>query len=113
MLRFFQGLKVSQKLMLISVLFMIPDMVLLCLFLTSINANIHFAQWEQYGNEYQRPLEVLLEYLPNHLLLARQSVAHASHPTAGLTNLQARIDRALLALEAAHKLEPGLPTDRA
>ena len=86
--------------MLISVLFMIPDMVLLCLFLTSINANIRFARWEQYGNEYQRPLEVLLEYLPSHLLLARQSVAHANHPTAGLTNLQARIDRALLALEA-------------
>ena len=68
MVRFFHRLKVSQKLMLISVLFMIPDTVLLCLFLFSINANIKFARWEKYGNEYQTPLEELLQLIPEHLL---------------------------------------------
>ena len=59
----FQRQKVSHKLMLISIFFIIPDSVLLCLFLSSINENIHFAQWEKYGNEYQRPLEELLDQL--------------------------------------------------
>jgi PAS domain S-box-containing protein len=71
MVRFFHRLKVSQKLMLISVLFMIPDTVLLCLFLFSINANIKFARWEKYGNEYQTPLEELLQLIPQHLLQAQ------------------------------------------
>src|SRR5262245_19451855 len=43
-LQFFQGLKGSHKLMLISVSFMIPVVVLLCLLLASVNANIRFAQ---------------------------------------------------------------------
>ena len=99
MLRFFHRLKVSQKLMLISVLFMIPDSVLLCLFLISINANIEFAQWEQYGNEYQRPLEELLEHLPNHLALSQQPTDRPGPQLAELANLQARIDQALAKLE--------------
>lgn len=66
MFRFFHRLKVSQKLGLISVLFLIPDTVLLCLFLISINSFIRFAEWEKRGNRYQRPLEILLEEIPRH-----------------------------------------------
>jgi PAS domain S-box-containing protein len=100
MLNFFHRLKVSQKLMLISVFFMIPDTVLLCLFLLSINDNIRFAQSEQRGNEYQRPLEDLLWHLPDHLLLARRSADGPNPPEAELAMTQARIDQALAALEA-------------
>jgi len=98
MRKFFHRLKISQKLMLISFLFMIPDSVLLCLFLITINANIQFAQWEQYGNEYQRPLETLLEDFPNHFLLARQLAAEPKR-TSELSHLEARIDQALSKLE--------------
>src|SRR5881394_2141787 len=98
MRKFFHRLKISQKLMLISFLFMIPDSVLLCLFLITINANIQFAQWEQYGNAYQRPLETLLEDLPNHLLLLRKS-ATGSNRTSELSGLEKQIDQALSALE--------------
>ncbi len=99
MFGFFHRLKVSQKLALISVLFMIPDTVLLCLFLLSINENIHFARWERYGNEYQRPLEELLQYLPDHLLIARRPAAERTRRNAELTRISVRIDAALSALE--------------
>lgn len=99
MLRFFHRLKVSQKLALISVLFMIPDSVLLCLFLVTINENIHFARWEQLGNEYQRPLEKLLQDLPDHLLLARLPPGERSRRDAELARLETRIDLTLRALE--------------
>lgn len=99
MFGFFHRLKVSQKLALISVLFMIPDTVLLCLFLISINENIHFARWERYGNEYQRPLEQLLQYLPDHLLIARRPAAGRNRRSAELAATGAHIDAALLALE--------------
>jgi PAS domain S-box-containing protein len=100
MLKLFHGLKVSQKLMLISVFFMIPDTVLLCLFLFSINANIRFAEWERSGNEYQRPLESLLEHLPSHLLIARQSATDKRRPSAELAILEGHIDVILRTLEA-------------
>src|SRR5580692_10226637 len=81
--KWFTRLKVSQKLMLISVFFMIPDSIMLYLFITSINENIHFAKLEQVGNEYQRPLEHLLQLVPKHRILARYpSATHAGNELA-------------------------------
>src|SRR5580692_11058832 len=71
MLKWFHNLRIAHKLALISLIFMLPDSVMLYLFITSINENIHFARLEQIGNEYQRPLERLLELVPQHRLLAR------------------------------------------
>jgi PAS domain S-box-containing protein len=90
--RFFHRLKVSQKLMLISVLFMIPDTVLLCLFLFSINANIKFARWEKYGNEYQTPLEELLQLIPQHFLQSQVGLGGDEK------QIERKIDAALEAL---------------
>jgi signal transduction histidine kinase len=98
-LKRFHGLRISQKLMLISFFFLIPDSVLLMLFLVSINANIHFAQWERYGSEYQRPLEQLLEDLPSHRLLARGGQP-TSQDGAALVVLQRRLDQAFVDLRA-------------
>ncbi|HTH50153.1 MAG TPA: PAS domain S-box protein, partial [Candidatus Limnocylindria bacterium] len=78
---------------------MIPDTVLLCLFLISINENIHFARWERYGNQYQRPLEELLHYLPDHLLIARRPPAERNRRSAELGQIASHIDQAMVALE--------------
>jgi Amt family ammonium transporter len=69
MFRWFHNLKVAQKLALVSVFFVMPDSVMLFLFITGINENIRFAQLEQSGNEYQRPLETLLDLACRHRLL--------------------------------------------
>ncbi len=68
MFALFHNLKVGHKLTLISVFFVIPDTLLLCFFLININSNIRFAQWEQHGNAYQQPLQLLLEWVPEHAL---------------------------------------------
>ena len=86
--------------MLISSLFMIPDALLLCLFLFSINFNIRFAQWEQHGIEYQRPLEDLLENPPKHLQRTGQSSSNRTNPGNDITTIQRRIDADFLRLEA-------------
>lgn len=98
MKKWFNKLKVSQKLALISIFFLIPDSVLLLLFLTTINENIRFAQWEMHGNAYQRPLEELLEYLPLHSSLTRQSRLEGKQPK--LSDVQSQIDQTLEALMA-------------
>ena len=50
-----------------------PDSLMLYLFISSINENIRFAQMEKKGNEYQRPLEELLELIPQHRALAQRA----------------------------------------
>jgi PAS domain S-box-containing protein len=69
MIKWFNNLKVAQKLALVSIFFMMPDSIMLFLFITGINENIHFAKLEQVGNEYQRPLEHLLQLVSQHRLL--------------------------------------------
>src|ERR1700680_3632030 len=99
MRRWFHNLKVSQKLMLISIFFVMPDSVMLYLFITDINANIHFAQLEKKGNEYQRPLEDLLELIPQHRLLVQDALNGKPGIAEQLAKKQAEIDAAFNALE--------------
>jgi PAS domain S-box-containing protein len=99
MLDWFQKLKVSHKLMLISIFFVLPDSVMLYLFITAINDNIHFAEMESKGNEYQRPLEELLELLPQHRLLAFQALSGETKSRAQLDKKQREINAAFQRLE--------------
>jgi hypothetical protein len=50
----FINIRISLKLVLISVFYLLPVGALAFLMIKGINANIHFARWETYGNEYQR-----------------------------------------------------------
>jgi PAS domain S-box-containing protein len=94
MLQRFHKLKVSQKLMLIGVFFMIPDSVMLYLFITEINANIAVARLERAGNAYQRPLARLLDLVPRHRLLAREASPGDAATRRDLETVAAEIDRA-------------------
>src|SRR5580704_14935749 len=92
MRRWFHNLKVSQKLMLISIFFVMPDSVMLYLFITGINANIQFARMEQKGNQYQRPLEELLELIPQDRQLAQRALQGQQAAVEQLSKKQAAIE---------------------
>jgi PAS domain S-box-containing protein len=96
MIKWFHNLKVAQKLMLVSIFFMMPDSIMLYLFITGINENIHFARLEQVGNQYQRPLEKLLQLIPQHRVLSRQPVTEQTRQA--LAEKSAQIDVAFDAL---------------
>ncbi len=100
MRKWFNQLKVSQKLMLIGIFFVIPDSLMLFLFITGINANIQFAQLEIKGNEYQRPLEQLLELIPQHRRLAQGAGGSGQSVPEPLAKKQAQIDAAFQTLAA-------------
>jgi PAS domain S-box-containing protein len=102
MRKWFQNLKIAQKLMLISVFFVLPDSVMLYLFITAINDNIDVARLEQKGNVYQRPLEGLLEAFPQHQQLAQQLLEGHPEARALLDKKAAEIDAAFHALEVVN-----------
>src|SRR5260221_10439507 len=100
MRKWFHNLKVSQKLMLISIFFVMADSLMLYLFITGINENIRFDQIEKKGNEYQRPLEALLKLLPEHRLLAQRLLSGQTAEADQLGQKQAEIETALDSLAA-------------
>ena len=57
-------LGVSSKLWTISLAYSLPIAVLLYLMIAGFNKDIQFSQMELYGNAYQRPLELVLELIP-------------------------------------------------
>src|SRR4051794_22704383 len=95
----FRNLKVSEKLALISIFFVMPDSVMLYLFITGINANLQFASLEKMGNTYQRPLETLLELIPEHEWIAERAPTDQA-ANAQLGRLETEIDLAFNELEA-------------
>src|ERR1700759_1355132 len=99
MRKWFQNLKVAQKLMLISVFFVLPDSVMLYLFITAINDSITFARMEQKGNQYQRPLEELLELIPQHRQLAQRALDHEPGAAVAMARKGAQIDLAFQELK--------------
>jgi PAS domain S-box-containing protein len=100
MRRWFQNLKISQKLALISIFFVMPDSVMLYFFITGINANIQFARLEEKGNEYQRSLEKLLELIPQHRLLAQRMLAGQQGAKEEISQVEVQIEHAFDNLEA-------------
>jgi methyl-accepting chemotaxis protein len=93
--------RISRKLLLISISFSLPIMVLLGMLVGQINSNIDFARWELYGNEYLRPLVDLLDLVPQHQLAAQFSDNQQSSKDQ-LAQLQSRIDKSFLALKAVN-----------
>jgi methyl-accepting chemotaxis protein len=96
-------MKVSQKLMLISVAFTLPIAVLLYLIVHVTNEDIDFAQSEKHGNEYQRPLEDLLELVPQHFTLAQRLLSGDAGIKSELSGLETKIDAAITALESVNR----------
>ncbi len=76
-------------------LFTLPVSVAFYFIAAEVNGEIDFARWEQYGNQYQRPLEQLLEYLPQHQALSKRALTQRDQVAA----LQLRLDSAFGALQ--------------
>jgi methyl-accepting chemotaxis protein len=62
--------------------------------------DIAFATFERYGIEYQRPLEELLESIPQRQLLSRRYLSGQKDAQTQLQSLDARIDAAVRSLRA-------------
>ena len=92
------NLKIWQKLAMIGLAFSLPIAVLLFLVIKGINDNIRFSQWEKYGNEYQRPLEKLLEHIAQHRLLAQRSLSGDEWLKGELASKQVHIEEDFEAL---------------
>jgi len=103
MTKLLRRLHVSHKLALVCTSFLIPDFVLMCLFLVTINGYINFARQERNGIEYLRPLHQLLDELPRHQLLARQHLEMDPQSAEERSAVQSRVDAAfarLIAIDA-------------
>ncbi len=96
MSRFLPSLRISHKLIVMSLSLFLPVAVLLYFTVSGINERIRFTQLEHYGNAYQKPLEDLLRLMPRHQLLTEKALALPNENfDPELTSLKQKIDVAL------------------
>ena len=91
-------LKISQRLLCISFAYTLPIAVMLFFIVRGINTNIHFAQLELLGDQYQRPLEGLLKALSDHEMLALRSLRGDADASRSLSAAKVAADRLLVEL---------------
>lgn len=93
--------RIGIKLGIIAALFVIPMGEMLRHMVNNINDGfIDFARQELRGNEYQRPLEELLDTVQRHQLAAMRAADGDASAGNEVTRLQAQVDRNFEALEA-------------
>ena len=95
----FRNIRITWRLTLISAFYSLPIGILAFLMVNGVNGNIHFARWENYGNQYQRPLMALLQLLPQH------QFALQSADKSQVAALESAIDQAFTSLagvQASH-----------
>ncbi len=96
-------LRISRKLALMSALFVLPMGVMLFHMVQNLNESvIDFARLELRGNEYQRPLEDLLDTVQRHQLAALRTAEGDSAFANQAAQLQAQVDRHFEALTAVN-----------
>ncbi len=62
------NMKLSHKLWIVTLVFLVPVSTLIYNVMTRVHSNIDFAAQEKLGNTYQRPLEGLLKAVGEHRL---------------------------------------------
>ena len=92
--KLFNGMKISTKIILSNIFFLIPMGIMLFISLAGINYDIRFSSLELYGNEYQQPLESLLQYIHDH-----QRYYSDKNNQNDLADIEKKIDSAFNKLE--------------
>ena len=101
--RLFHNTRIAHKLLLISLSFALPIAVLLYFTIAGINKDIHFATLELHGNDFQRPLEDLLQATLQHRAVAQRLLGGEAELDGRLHNLQSRFDQALQKLDGVNR----------
>src|SRR5947207_155473 len=93
-------LKLWQKIVVIICTFTLPLGVLGIFVFQGYDKDINFARFEKWGNQYQRPLEELLELLPQHQSLLARYLGSEKQIKADVLGKAAQLDKAFENLEA-------------
>jgi methyl-accepting chemotaxis protein len=92
-------LTLSQRIGAVGCLVLLTVAVSLFYFITKgFSKDIAFATLERYGNQYQRPLEELLENIPQHQMLSRRYLAGQRDLKGQLAAVEGQVDAAIQAL---------------
>lgn len=92
--------RISSRLFLIALVYTVPIIVLLALYVNESNKAIEFARMEIRGNRYQHPLENLLNHVQRHWLLSLGTQHGDPSATAALADIASQIEKDLASLDA-------------
>ena len=100
--KWFSNFKVHQKLLTISLSFLVPISIMFYFILQSVSGYINFATLEQYGNSFQRPLVELFCFIPQHEDLVRRYLEKEEGVLDQILKVQAKLDQEMVLLESVN-----------
>lgn len=102
-------LSISAKLFVSNLAYAVPIFVLVFFMLSTKNEIIDFAQGELNGDQYQKPLQSLLNVISQHGILAQRALHGDAQSRGKLADVETKIESALTDLESVdQKLGPAL-----
>src|SRR5437868_4637715 len=99
MFALFQRMRIWQKLIMISVAFLLPITIMIWLIISGFNSQIRFAEFEKDGCVYLKPLMELIDAIPQHQLLVHRKLSGQSVASEQMKHVQDRIESILAALD--------------
>jgi methyl-accepting chemotaxis protein len=103
MLKMIRKIRISRKLLLISLTYTAPIAPLAAYLISATNKDINFARMEKFGNEYQRPLEQLLQSVARHEVIAHSMLSEKASTNDQIVGEQTRVERAMDSLDAVDR----------
>ena len=100
---FFRNTRIAHKLLLISLSFALPIAVLLYFTIAGINKDINSASLELYGNDFQRPLEDLLQSALQHQAISQRVLSGEAKLDGQLHKVQSQFDQGLQKLDSVNR----------
>ncbi len=98
MKRFIINAKVSTKLTIIAIAFIIPILILLQALISQQNISINFAEKELYGDSYLSPLKKMLEFAPNLKYVNQKQIVTGQNLSGKISEISSQIDNQFVAL---------------
>ena len=103
MKRFLINAKVSTKLTIIAIAFIIPILILLQALISQQNISINFAEKELKGDNYLRPLKKILEFAPNLQYANKKQIVSGQTLSSQISEISSQIDNQFIALDIFDK----------
>lgn len=111
--RIMNRLRYPQKLLLISLLMIVPLAIVMFLLFSEINRAVEFSRSEKFGTQYLRPLRTLLDHVAESRRLTRALARGHESVTPALRQLQRQVDDDIAVLRTVDdKLGTTLKTGR-
>lgn len=103
-IKWLRKIRIAHRLLLISIVYMLPIGALLYYAVQGFQKDINFATQEVRGNEYLRPLQDIVSVMSQHRLLVKEALLHVDGAMDKIGPLEVKVNHAIDSIKSADRV---------